>query len=343
MAVLNFREVLPRTFSHRFGEAPTAQRKFIATLDGPTDTQGVLDAIGVYHGAVHPEYVYLFCVSGDLTESDRWHAEVTYEYALPSVGVGEEGGGGGGGGGGFNAHPLTRLDTWSFSTGGAQVPALFYYAADQIAPLVNSAGDFIENVTRPEAELRVTISGNRATFDYGLAAVVTNTLNHEAYLGGAPYTWLCAGIQGQQQVEVINGEQVWYYSFVTELIYRESTHLLFLPDIGFNYLAETEDNDNPVAGGEGEPAGDPLIVGKEVQPGVSLIEGMTARQAGGVKKRAWVWHVGADGIKEKVPTANPIALNPDGSMKPAGAVANLLVRRVHRIADFSQFFGVPAF
>lgn len=344
MAVLNFREVLPRTFSHKFGEPPTAQRKYVATLDGPTPTQAVLDAIGIYHGDIHPEYAYLVCVLGELTETDRWHAEVTYSYELPVGGVSDDGGGGGGGGGGgYDPHPLARADTWSFSTGGAQVPALFYYAGNQIAPLVNSAGDFIENVTRPESELRVTISGNRATFDYGLAANVTNTLNNANYLGGAPYTWLCAGIQGQQQIEVINGEQVNYYSFVVELIYRESTHLLFLPDVGFNYLATSEDNDAPVAQGAPQSTGDPAIANKPVQPGVTLIQGMTARQAGGVKKRAWTWHVYADGSREKVPTANPVALNPDGSLKPAGAVANLLARRMHRVINFSQFFGTPSF
>jgi len=66
MAVINYREVLPRTFSHRFGESPTAQIKVVATLDGPTNTQDVLNAIGIFHGAVHPEYAYLLCTNGDL-------------------------------------------------------------------------------------------------------------------------------------------------------------------------------------------------------------------------------------------------------------------------------------
>ena len=332
MAVINFREVLPRTFSHRFGESPTAQLKYIATLDGPTPTQEVMDTIGIFHGAVHPEYAYLLCTNGDLTETDRWHAEITYTYEVPQEGTDE-----------YEVSPLARPDVWSFSTGGAQVPALFYYAGNQVAPLVNSAGDFFENITRPESELRVTISGNRPTFDYALAANVTNTLNNATYLGGAPYTWLCAGIQGQQQMEVVNGQQVKYYSFVTELIYRESTHLLFLPDIGFNYLAASENNDDPVGAGEGVDAGDPAVEGKVAQAGVQLITGRTARQAGGVKKRAWVWHINNDNTKEKIPSANPVALNTNGSMKAAGASPNLLVRRVHRVVNFSQYFGTPSF
>lgn len=333
MAVLNYREVLPRTFSHRFGESPTAQIKYVATLDGPTATQAVLDAIGIFHGAAHPEYAYLLCTNGDLNETDRWHSEVTYTYEVPQVGTED-----------YDVSPLARPDVWSFSTGGAMVPALFYYAGNNVAPLVNSAGDFFENITRPESELRVTISGNRATFDYALAAAVTNTLNNATYLGGAPYTWLCAGIQGQQQMEVVNGAQVKYYSFVTELIYRESTHLLFLPDIGFSYLAASKDSDDPVADGEGVDAGDPALVGKAAQAGVQLITGRTARQAGGVKKRAWVlYQEKASDPPIQIPSASPVALNTNGSMKAAGASPNLLVRRVHRVVNFSTYFGTPSF
>lgn len=351
MAVLSSREVLPRTFSHRFGEPPTAQRKFVATLDGPTPTQEVINAIGIPHGAAHPEFTYLYCVNGEVTETDRWHAEIVISYELPQTGTaaysspgsGGGGGGGGSGGGGLDPNPLARADIWTFSTGGAQVPALFYYAGNSIAPLVNSAGDFFENITRPEAELRVTISGNRTSFNYAQAASVTNTLNNATYLGGAPYTWLCAGVTGQQQVEVVNGAEVPYYAIQAELIYRESTHLLFLPDIGFNYLAASEDSDAPPGGGEGADSGDPALSGKTAQSGVTLVHGKVVRQAAGVKKRAWVWHTNNDGTKEKIPSASPVALNTNGSMKAAGAPPNLLVRRVHRVVNFSQYFGTPSF
>jgi hypothetical protein len=331
MAVIGFREILPRTFSHRFGESPTATRVFNATLDGPTATQTILDAIGIAHGSVHPEYEYLLCTNGDLNETDRFHAEVTYTYEVPQVGTED-----------YEPSPLARPDVWSFSTGGAQVPCLYYYAGNQIAPLVNSAGDFFEGVTYPESEVRATISGNRATFDYGLASQVTNCLNNATYLGGAPYTWLCTGISGQQQVEVVNGVQVKYWSFQTELVYRASTHLLFLPDVGFNYLAVSEENDDPVVAGEGAASGDPAVSVPNTTPqaGVSLITGRTARQAGGVRKRAWVIDPES---KEKVPSANPVALNTNGSMKAAGASPNLLVRRVHRIINFATFFGTPPF
>jgi hypothetical protein len=226
MAVINFREVLPRTFQHKFGDAPSGSRKFIATLDEPTPHQTILNAIGIFHGSLHPEYTYLNCTNGTVNETDRQHAEVTYDYELLRFE--------------FQQNPLLRRDVWSFSVGGATVPAIFYFdAAGERQPLTNSAKEFIENATTEEAEIRATISGNRASFPLDLAAYVANTVNDGPYLGGSSYTWKCTGISGQQAAEDINGVVVRYYQISSELVYRMSGWPLVLPDIGFNYL---EDN-----------------------------------------------------------------------------------------------------
>jgi hypothetical protein len=228
MAVLSTREVLPRTFTHRFGESPTAEIKYHATTDGPTPTQTVLNTIGIFHGAAHPEYSYLLCTEGSLNELDRFHVEVTYSYEVPATGTADS-----------DPNPLARADVWSFSTGGAAIPALAYYDGSgngNIKPLVNSAYDFIEGAMTEEAELRATISGNRAIFPVGLAAQVTNALNSDAFLGAAAYQWKCQGISGQQQVEVVNGAEIKYWSVSVELAYRQSGWRLMLPNVGWNYI-----------------------------------------------------------------------------------------------------------
>ena len=228
MAVLSTREVLPRTFTHRFGESPTAEIKYHATTDGPTNTQEVLNTIGIFHGASHPEYGYLLCTEGALNELDRFHVEVTYSYEVPAQGTADS-----------DPNPLARADVWSFSTGGAAIPALAYYDGSgngNIKPLVNSAYDFVEGAMTEEAELRATISGNRAVFPVGLAAQVTNALNSDAFLGAAAYQWKCQGISGQQQVEVVNGAEIKYWSVSVELAYRQSGWRLMLPNVGWNYL-----------------------------------------------------------------------------------------------------------
>jgi hypothetical protein len=226
MAVLAWREVLPRTFSHRFGESPSAETKVVATVDEPTPTQTVINAVGVVHGDLHPEYSFLRMLDASLTELDRHHVEITYRYELPR----QEN---------LDPNPLARPDVWSFSTGGAQVPALTYYNGSgnsDLRTLVNTANDFFEDVTSLESEVRASISGNRSTFPLATAANVTNCINASSYLGGAAHTWQCAGISGQQASEVVNGFEIRYWQVTAELVYRRSGWDLQLPNVGWNYI-----------------------------------------------------------------------------------------------------------
>jgi hypothetical protein len=224
MAVLSFREVLPRTFQQRLGESPTAERKFVVTLDEPTGTQAIINAVGIGIGSSHPEFAYLTMTEASVSETDRQHAEVTYRYELLQPDQNDP-------------NPLLRPDVWNFSVGGASVPALFFYPDDgNVAePLVNAAGDIFENLMTEEAEVRATVSGNRAQFPLSLAAFVTNAVNNSAYLGGQPYTWKCAGISGQQATEIVNNQEVRYYQITSELVYRASGWQLILADVGFNF------------------------------------------------------------------------------------------------------------
>lgn len=290
MAVLSFREIVPRSFTHRFGESPSAEIRYHATTDGPTPTQTVLNTIGIFHGASHPEYGYLLCTEGNLNELDRFHVEVVYRYEVPATGTADS-----------DPNPLARADVWSFSTGGAAVPALAYYDGSgngNVRALVNSAFDFFEGAMTEESELRATITGNRAAFPIGVATSVTNAVNSDAYLGAAAYQWKCQGISAQQQVEVVDGAEIKYWSVSVELAYRQSGWRLMLPNIGWNYLE------------------------------------------GGEKKRAYVTDSESS---EKVASANPVALNTNGSIKSPGTAPDILYRRVHKEVAFQPLFGTPPF
>jgi hypothetical protein len=226
MAVVSYREVIPRTFSHKFGESPVAERKYVVTVDSPTATETIIATIGIAHGSPHPEYSFLRMLDGQLIETDRHHAEIIYKYELPK----QEN---------LDPNPLARPDVWSFSIGGAQSPALVYYSGDGNAtkkPLQNTANDYFEGLTVNEAEVRATIAGNRPEFPLPISAAVTNSVNNAAYLGGAKHTWLCAGISGQQATEVVNGQEIRYWQITVELVYRASGHNLLLPNVGWNYL-----------------------------------------------------------------------------------------------------------
>jgi hypothetical protein len=226
MAIVNYVEILPRTFSHKLGESPTAERKYAVTVDAPESHQTILDTIGIYHGSTHPEFGYLLCTDGSISETDRFHAEVTYRYEVPKQ---ED----------WDPNPLSRPDVWSFSTGGGTVPFLSYYHGDgnsDVRPLVNAANDYIEGLTVLAPEVKATISGNRASFPLSLAAEVTNAINSSPYLGGAAFTWQCTGISAQQAVEVVNDIKVYYWQVTAELAYRKGGYIEKVPHVGFHYV-----------------------------------------------------------------------------------------------------------
>jgi len=280
MAVVSTRE-LGRSFSHRFGESPTAQIRIAFLLDGATPTQSIIGSGGYVHGTPHPEYGYMLCTDGQVTESSAYQAEAVYSFATPAVGTA-----------GFEASPLARDDVWSFSTSGVAVPTFRYYNGTgnaDIKPLVNSAGDIIEGAQAIEGELRVTIAGNRAAFPKADAVAVTGALNADNFMGAAPYQWQCLGISGQQTTEVVNGLQLTYWQVAAELTYKPSGYQLYLPNAGWNYLdggvlkratvkGPPPDNDDIpsasvvklTAGGAIQTSGDPIILQRRVNPAVNF-------------------------------------------------------------------------
>jgi hypothetical protein len=226
MAVVSWREVSGRSLTHRFGEPPTAERKFVVTLDNTAHSVSeVAGTIGIFHGAPHPEYGFITMTEASMAEGSPspFHAEVTFRYELLQP---DE----------RDPNPLARPDIWSFSTGGASVPALYYWDGNTQKPLVNSAKDYFEGLTTEEGECRASIAGNRANFPLATAVAVTNCVNSGTYLGAPAGRWKCTGISGQQQIEMVNDAEVRYWSITTELVYRQTGWNLFLPDVGYNYL-----------------------------------------------------------------------------------------------------------
>lgn len=228
MGVVGFRETTGRSLTHQFGESPTAERRFVVTLDSTdTPTQQIINAVGVTHLAPHPEYGYLKMTNATATEASPtpFHAEVTLSYSVPEQ---EE----------QDPNPLARPDVWSFSVSGAAVPAYYYFEGTGNTPkvLVNSANDFFEGATTDEAEVRATIQSNRPTFPLALAAQVTNCVNSDAYLGAPQYHWKCAGISASQATEVVNDVEIRYWQITAELVYRQSGWPLLLPDVGYNVI-----------------------------------------------------------------------------------------------------------
>lgn len=235
MAVLAVNEVLPRGYSHQFGGSPTASMVIIVTVDEPTPQQDIINAVGYELGTAHPEFPFLECSGIEVTETDRFHAEVSLSFFVRPVESGEPG-----------QLPFALPDVWTFSTGSGQAACTTHFPTAKnnvlTAPLTNKANDAYEGITKAEPELRATISGYRQLFPAIDATRLTGAINDDTFAGGDKHTWQCAGISGTPEREVIGGQMVEFWSITVELIYRLSTHNLLLPNAGLNYL------ENGVAG-----------------------------------------------------------------------------------------------
>lgn len=224
MAVVSNREILPRTFNQKFGEKPTAVRNWSVTTDGATSHGAVIAATGEALNAGHPEYGFLRLTDIALNEVDVYHVEVQLTYSVPPE---------------AEKNPLARADVWHFSTGGTSVVGKRYYPdAGNVSksPIKNTAGDAYEGLMVPEGETRATISANRKLFPLGDARTLTNSVNDRSWAGCAVHTWFCSGISGEYASEMVDELEIKYWKITIELIYRESNHNLFLPNVGFNYI-----------------------------------------------------------------------------------------------------------
>lgn len=227
MSVVGVTELATVSASRKFGEPPVFQRKWVVEVDDPTTSQtDIVNAPGVSFLTPHPEAYYCVALNASVGNynGSRWHYEVTWDYELPKQQNPDP-------------NPLARPDIWKWTTGGLQVPALYYYDNNsELKPLVNSANDYFEGATTDISTLQASISGNRATFDYGLATAVTNTINSDTYLGAPAGSWKCSGISGQPAVEVVNDVEIRYWQIEVTLEYRPDKWNLLLPNIGWNYL-----------------------------------------------------------------------------------------------------------
>ena len=226
MSVIKTTELPAIAASRRFGEPPKFTRHFVVEVDDPTTSQtAISNAPGITFLASHPEAYYCLAMNVSVSNysGSRWHYEVVWEYELPKQQN-------------VDPNPLARADIWKWSTGGIAVPALYYYDGSTLKALVNSANDFFEGATTDISTLQASISGNRATFDYGLATSVTNTVNSDTYLGAPAGSWKCSGISAQPAVEVVNEVEIRYWQVEVTLEYRPDKWNLQLPDVGWNYL-----------------------------------------------------------------------------------------------------------
>lgn len=252
---------MPRSGAHKFGEGPTFTRTFRVELCDTLKTfSEIVSLCGVTIGSPHPEYAEAVVddleVSEAIEEQDvgpsedgpdgqssppqsRFFVNVVANYAVPEQ---EQ----------ASTNPLERGDTWKFQTQGVAVPALYYFDGNTIKPLTNSAGDYFEGLMVDEAQQKITITSNRATFPSAIAAAITNCTNESAYLGFAPGHVKVQGISGEWATEVVDDVTYGYWKVTVELLARQTGWDLMIPDVGFNFLEGGEKKRAYVKGPDGD-------------------------------------------------------------------------------------------
>jgi hypothetical protein len=231
MAIVSNRE-LPRENKFRLGEPRDLTRRIVITHDGthPTGNE-LVAALGIELGVAHPEYTANYVVEIDYEENyegSQYHALVTAKYGVAEGGLEQW------------VPPLQRPPLWTFTTQGVTVPAFFYYDVPgnntSTKPLTNSAFDYFEGIQTDEAQTKVVIRQNLATFPSSIATQLTNTINSSSFLGGAAYQWKCQGITGELRFEEFQNVTYRLWAVTVELLYRQTGWQLQLPDVGFNFL-----------------------------------------------------------------------------------------------------------
>lgn len=231
MGILSYRE-LPRTVNRRFGERFVASRQWVLTLDDTGATASTAaTTVGVDIGSAHPEFP-IYC--GDVTynesyEGSRYHSLFVAEYGGDVATDPSQ-----------YLTPVLRPAVWSFQTQGTTVPALYYYSGSGNGtqlPLTNSAFDYFEGLTTDEAQCKIVIKENRATFPSSIAIALTNTINASPWIGAPAHSWKCQGITGELRHEIWAEQLVRFWEVTVELLYRQTGWPLQLPDVGFNYVS----------------------------------------------------------------------------------------------------------
>ena len=227
MGVNANREIVPRAMALKFKDKPTAQRTWCFTVDGGTNHADIIETLknnGCDIGSVHPEFASLKLLDIQINEIDKYHAEALLNYGLKPD---------------LEKNPVNRPDVWHFSIGSANVICTRYYKGSGNGtrmPLENTAQDAYEGIMAPESEMHLTITKNMTVFPLWAFRKNVNSLNDQEWIGCEKHTWLCTGVSGEYASEMVEEEEVKYWKVSIELVYRISTHNLFLPNSGFNYI-----------------------------------------------------------------------------------------------------------
>lgn len=249
-SIVSVRE-LARTFEQEIGGRPIARRRWAVNLSdnalvsegGPPGVNALISQCvggnGTGFGAAHPDLAALKFRKATVTErfeDDPYKVEVVAEYGVVSA---EE-----------LVHPTSRSPQWSFSSQPGEIAALSYYAGNgnnDRRPLTNSAFDYFPGLTTEESMVQLKIRQNFSTLTGTtvvngvfvgpwLWARSQGFVNDATYAGCPKHTLKVSSVESQFTVSEFGGVEVSYYETTATLLFRQSSHNLLLPDVGWNFI-----------------------------------------------------------------------------------------------------------
>jgi len=279
---------LARSFENEIGRTGgKAIRRFVLMLSDDTLTNGgpppYTDIANALFGSATPGWNYVHPVHTALKlrkiiinerfEDNPYAIEVVTEWGLVTD---DE-----------LLTPAARAAVWSFESQPGEIPALAYYDANASfppdKPLTNTAFDFFPGLTTEESMVRIKVQQNFATYP-NLWLGAQNHLNNALFLGCGIDTVKVAAVEATYTTEEWNNTLVSYYASTASLLYRQSSHNLLIPDVGFNFIdggqkrrgmvfdvqnAEWVPSPNPIAlngSGMQNLTGNPAILTRRVNP-----------------------------------------------------------------------------
>jgi len=337
--------------------ADTATRVWKVILNTPNEALDIFAAIGVNIGDVYSASDPIPCVSieGRADGESRLVRIITAQYRT-TAGVGDSGGGGGGGGDPKATAPNLRFASFSVSTSYMEMPSWTWFPSPVLVPAGMSAannplGDIYDGVTRYEPIVNFSFKQfepNQPTAKLQHVGKVNSNQGSFGSLSLFPRSTLFRSCNIEQYIESWGGSTYRGFTVTYEFAYRKNRQNISqtpeasptatdigwdiaMPQTGFNVRAF----DPSLPLGTREIYGQPLrhYQGKIVPP-LLLPENVSV----GDKVRAMVKVMDfQEGGVSQTPSAQPVALNDDGTPRSSNASPKVLVYRYgqHEQFDFT--------
>lgn len=345
--------------------ADSQTRVFKIVLKEPGEYVDFQKECGIYVGDPHPSNAGIFCQSfeGRFDGESRMVLLATFNYATKASAASSGGGDGGGGGGG--GAPDIRPANWTTSVATYESPVRTWKkvvggVAGAASAAENPAGDMYDGIVKLEPIVTISITQPQSIDPLANVAAVGCINSSPLKCGTQTFpkaTVMLRSIQSSPVVEAYGNRIFRGWSATYEFLYKRNPAFIYGPDgfgdsfsevdigwdiavpqTGFNVSAFA-----PPGGASQDAYGQPLKHGGDGDPTefrgrilepIALPDGIEA----GEKVRAMIKIFSYEnGGASQLPSAQPIALNDDGTPRSSDADPKVLVYRyrVYKEFDFN--------